>query len=68
MHDCHFDYIKKLTKTHEYVLCGSVQDQMETQSKVSKRQMSCNNLNFNKLKKKDSLYNVLSLVCGRRDD
>ncbi len=36
MHDCHFDYIKKLTKTHEYVLCGSVQDQMETQSKVSK--------------------------------
>jgi hypothetical protein len=22
--------LKKLTKTHEYVLCGSVQDQMET--------------------------------------
>ncbi len=36
MHDSHFDYIKQLTKTHEYVLCGSVQDQMETWSKVSK--------------------------------
>jgi hypothetical protein len=30
MNDFHFDYIKKLTKTHVYVLCGSVQDQMET--------------------------------------
>jgi hypothetical protein len=28
--NCHFDYIKNLTKTHVYVLCGSVQDQMET--------------------------------------
>jgi hypothetical protein len=36
MHDCHFDYIKKLTKTHEYLLCGSVQHQMETYSKLSK--------------------------------
>jgi hypothetical protein len=30
MHDCRFYYMKKLTKTHEYVLCGSAQDQMET--------------------------------------
>ncbi len=50
MHDCHFDYIKKLTKTHEYVICGSVQDQMETQFKVSRKQKSCNNRKLNKLK------------------
>jgi hypothetical protein len=27
---------KKLTKTHEYVLCGSAQDQMEMETSVSK--------------------------------
>jgi hypothetical protein len=33
MHDDHFDYIKNSTKTHQYVWCGSGQDQMETRSK-----------------------------------
>jgi hypothetical protein len=30
MHDCTLTTQKNLTKTHEYVLCGSAQDQMET--------------------------------------